>query len=96
VLDLIVGAVLGTLSSFVISHFYYRRSSRELDGYIQSLHDELETVRSLTSELQAALSVVVNDTATLRKHSSVVINDTAMIRKHSVEGTPDDPDYPYK
>lgn len=81
-LELILGAILGTIGSLAIAHLYYRRSSRELEVSIESLNSELGTLRELTTELRGTVSLVADD--------------TAMVRKHAVVGTADDPGYPYK
>lgn len=81
-LELISGAILGTIGSLLVAHIYYRISSRELDSSINNLKNEIETLKSVTQELQSA--------------SSVILSDTEIIRKHAVIGTPDDPEYPYK
>ena len=81
-LELVVGAILGTIGSLVITHIYYRKSSRDLEESIVVLKKEIEYLRSVTQELQDA--------------SSTISSDTEIIRKHAVINTLDDPAYPYK
>jgi hypothetical protein len=81
-LELILGAILGTIGSLAIAHLYYRRSSHELEASIASLNSELEALRGLTAELRGTVLLVAGD--------------TAMVRKHAVAGPSDDSDYPYK
>jgi hypothetical protein len=81
-IELIVGAILGTIGSLVITHIYYRKSSHELEVSITVLKSEIEVLQSITKELQEG--------------ASVISSDTEIIRRHAVAGTPDDPEYPYK
>lgn len=81
-LELIIGAVLGSIGSLVIAHFYYRKSSHDLEGSIVLLKREIEYLRNVTRELQDA--------------SHMISSDTEIIRKRVVLGTLEDPEYPYK
>jgi len=81
-LELIFGAILGTIGSLVITHIYYRRSSHELEKQIVVLKNEIKSLQTITEELKDA--------------TSAISTDTNVIRKHAVVGTLDDPEYPYK
>ncbi len=81
-IELIVGAILGTIGSLVITYIFYRKASRDLDVSIVVLKTEIEDLQSITKELQEA--------------AFVISSDTEIIRKHAVVGTSDDPEYPYK
>ena len=81
-IELIIGAILGTLGSLAVSHFYYRRSSQDFEK-------EVDRLRSQLSKLQELMDAVQSDTVDL-------LNDVAKVKKIAGRGTPDDPDYPYK
>ena len=81
-IELIIGAILGTIGSLVIAHFYYQKSSYELDKSIADLKSEIESLKIVTESLNEA--------------SGLILKDIELIRKHAVIGTTDDPEYPYK
>ena len=81
-IELIVGAILGTIGSLVITHIYYKRSSRELDQSISVIKNEMVVLQAISREIQDA--------------ASEISSDTDVILKHAVVGTTDDPAYPYK
>ncbi|SDX46224.1 hypothetical protein [Nitrosomonas oligotropha] len=81
-IELIIGAILGTIGSLVIAHFYYQKSSCELNKSIADLKNEIESLKIITKSLNEA--------------SGLILEDTELIRKHAVIGTTDDPEYPYK
>jgi hypothetical protein len=80
--ELVFGALLGTVGSLIISHFYYRKSSQEMDALINSLQLKIEELAEIARVLE--------------KSVSVVLDETGVIKKITVMGTPDDPNYPYK
>ena len=81
-LELLLGALIGTVSSILISHFYYIRSSKEFEDLISKLNKEIITLSDLVEEVQ---------------HSSFVMFDSVEVVKKSVtENTINDSNYPYK
>jgi gas vesicle protein len=81
-IELIIGAVIGTLVSIAIAEVYHRRSSKGLREEIDSLRDANKSLSESVEELNSAAQY------------SVELGE--IIRKHAVAGTPDDPDFPYK
>ena len=56
--DVILGAILGTISSLAISHLYYRRSSREMESLVKNLAAELAHIRGQAEVLGSAIADV--------------------------------------
>jgi hypothetical protein len=81
-IDIILGAILGTITSVVIVHFYYRRSTQDLEREVDDLRKELQNLKSMSRELQDV--------------ADMIIANSEVTKKHVVAGTPDDPEYPYK
>ncbi len=81
-IELFIGAILGTVGSLAISHVYYKKSSCDLNMLILSLKCEIETLKNTSQEIEIA--------------SASIAADTRVIRQHSVIGTSDDSEFPYK
>ena len=81
-LETILGAILGTITSVIITHIYYRRSSQELRAEVDALRAELTKLTNISNELQG--------------YSEEILKTSELTKKHIVQGTPDDPEYPYK
>ncbi len=81
-IELFIGAVLGTISSLIITHFYYRLSSRGLSKEIDRLRDKLAVLEGIMDNIE--------------EDAVDLLNDVQRIYRVAVAGTPDDPDYPYK
>lgn len=80
--QLILGAILGATVSSIIAHFYYRRSSQDLQRQTDALRRKLANLESIIEELQEA--------------TGSIWESTEMVKKHVVAGTPDDSEWPYK
>jgi len=80
--EIILGAILGTLTSLIIAHVYYRRSTRDLEHEVDALRKELVNLKAMSQELQEA--------------ADSILESTEVTKKHVVVGTLDDPEYPYK
>ena len=80
--ELLFGAIFGTISSLIISHIYFTKSSDEFERSIEMLKIEISELRAVSQNLAYS--------------SEVIANDTSMIGRHAVSGTIDDPEYPYK
>ena len=81
-LELLIGAILGAIGSLVVTHYYYKISSRDLDKSISELKNEISQLKEITEFLSSTSNIIYEDTSTIRKHVSL--------------GTSDDPDFPYK
>lgn len=80
--ELVLGAIIGTVTSALLAEFYQRRANRELDARIeklQELHDNLD--RQLQDAVYFAEMAADKSTEAWRA---------------SVRGTAEDPDFPYK
>lgn len=80
--EIILGCVIGAVTSLVISEVYYRRTSKDMKIEIDRLKNE-------NDELKKSVGYLENTANDLK-------DDTEMIRKHTVRGTTDDPEFPYK
>ena len=80
--DIILGAILGTLTSLIIAHFYYRRSTQDLEREVDDLRKELANLKSTSQQLQET--------------ADSILASAELTKKHVIIGTPDDPKYPYK
>ena len=80
--ELIIGGIFGAISSLLISHIYYKKSSNEFDEAIHILKNEISKLTEVSESLASV--------------SEVIVEDTAVIRRHTVQRTSDDPQYPYK
>ena len=56
--ELFLGALLGTISSLIISHVYYRKSTQEMDVLINKLQSELQVLSAITSSTEESVAVV--------------------------------------
>lgn len=81
-LELAIGAVIGTIVSLLIAELYHRRSSRSLNALISALAEKNAELGKTLAELQ--------------EWQEQHFDDLQMIRKHAVAGTTDDPEWPYK
>ena len=81
-IELLIGSIIGTITSLIISEIYFRRASNEMTK-------EIGNLKSANLKLEESLKYIEDITANL-------IEDSEIIRKHSVSGTIDDPKYPYK
>ena len=81
-LEIILGAVIGAISSVLIAEAYHRRASKETQA-------EINNLKNLGKELEEHLEEI--------KHSSFYTAEiTEIVKEHISHGTPDDPEYPYK
>jgi hypothetical protein len=80
--EIILGAILGTVTALIIAHFYYRRSTQDLEREVDDLRKELANLKTMNQDLQGA--------------ADSTLESAEVIKKHVVYGTPDDPEYPYK
>ena len=80
--ELIIGALIGTVISIAIAEIYHRRSSAGLRQELQRLEASNEKMRQSIKDLDEV--------------ASKISEDTELTKRHTVAGTPDDPDYPYK
>ena len=81
-LSVVFGAILGTIASLAIAHFYYARSTKDLKTEVSALREQLTALRIMTVELQDA--------------ASAIAEATDVTRRRVVAGTIDDPDFRYK
>ena len=81
-LETILGAILGTITSVIITHTYYRRASQDLRAEVDALRGALTRLTDISSELQG--------------YSEEILKTSELTKKHVVQGTTDDPEYPYK
>ena len=51
-IDIVAGAILGTITSAVIAHLYYHRSTRDLDAQVDELRKDITSLESMSRELQ--------------------------------------------
>jgi hypothetical protein len=79
---LILGAILGTIGSLVVSHFYYKRSSKDFEKELDRLRNQLDTLKNLLGDLES--------------NTEYLISGVDTVKKITVRGTTDDPEYPYK
>lgn len=81
-IEIVIGAVIGTIVSLLIAEVYHRRSSRDMNELIAKLEKKNQKLGEMLTNLD--------------EWQEQHFDDLQMIRKHSVAGTTDDPDYPYK
>lgn len=81
-IELIIGALLGTIGSLFITHIYYKKSSNDFKRLKSNLKEEIDKLEELSKDIEKA--------------SQFILSDTAVIRKYATLNTVDDPEYPYK
>jgi hypothetical protein len=81
-MELLLGAALGGVVSWIISETYHRRSSRHLRAEISTLREQDADMRETLTGLEWAVDRIERD--------------SKKALGYAVRGTPDDPDWPYK
>lgn len=81
-IEIVIGAVIGTVVSVSIAEVYHRRSSRAMNALIARLEEKNQKLGEMLTNLD--------------EWQEQHFDDLQMIRKHSVAGTTDDPEFPYK
>jgi len=81
-IELIIGAFIGAITSIAIAEIYHRRSS-------SSLRKEIE-------RLEASNNTLLQSIKNLEDLISNIKNDTEVTRQNVIVGTPDVPRFPYK
>lgn len=87
--EVVVGAILGTLTSIVIAEIYQRRSNRVMDR-------RLLQIRELHEQLDAMLQDAVYFSEKAARKADEATRQAKEAWLVGVRGTPEDPDFPYK